>query len=550
MTPLVVLKYLMWGLAGAVAIFRPALGESFFGTLETLGQRIARHRTISFLSIGLLVLLVRGALLPFWPVPKPVIYDEFGYILQADTFAHGRLTNPPHPLWQFFESPYILQHPSYAAKYPPGQSLAMAAGQILFEDPWFGVWLSCGVMAAALVWAMQGWLSPGWSLAGGLLAMPLAINSYWMNSYWGGAVAAIGGALLLGGYARVVKRRQLWYGLAMGSGLAIVANTRPFEGLIFAIPVMTMFIISRPRFGAVKWGAAALISAVLLPALALTAWFNHAVTGSALQMPFTEYARQYARIPLFSFQPLHNAGPYVTSIMADLHQKWEPGEWAKARSWQLVPERLKDWREIATTVLGSTAMGLIVVVFLIRLWHDQRIRLPLIALGCAAAGSLIEIRYYQHYFGPATAALFIVTVQAFRHLRLRKPRGQPMGRFLTRAIPVLVLGMVVANQMAVIVRQEQPENSQPSNARRDQVATKLLDDQMGQHVILVRYTGHQSPHEEWVYNGAEIDRQDVIWAHDLGTAENRRLLEYYKNRRIWLLQPAINPTRLTPYTQP
>ena len=140
----------------------------------------------------------------------------------------------------------------------------MAAGQVAFEDTWFGVWLSCGIMAAALVWAMQGWLPPGWSLIGGLLAVPLAINSYWMNSYWGGAVAAIGGALLLGGYARVVRRRQTAYALAMGLGLAILANTRPYEGLIFAVPIMVAFFIPKPR-----WTALILIAALLVPRVCL-----------------------------------------------------------------------------------------------------------------------------------------------------------------------------------------------------------------------------------------------------------------------------------------
>ena len=183
-------------------------GRIDFQVDRKLVRRFARHRALTWLSFGLLVVLIRGALLLWWPIPKPVIFDEFSYILQADTFAHGRLTNPTHPLWRFFESAYVLQHPTYASKYPPAQSLAMAAGETLLGDPWFGVWLSCGAMAAALVWAIEGWLPPGWALLGGLLSLPLALDSYWMNSYWGGAVAAIGGALLLGGYARVVKRKQ------------------------------------------------------------------------------------------------------------------------------------------------------------------------------------------------------------------------------------------------------------------------------------------------------------------------------------------------------
>jgi hypothetical protein len=535
-------KILCWTAAALLAAFHPFLGESLFHRTEALARRLASHGAISCLASGLLVLLIRAALLPWWPIPKPAIYDEFSYILQADTFAHGRLTNPAHPLWRFFESAYVLQQPTYASKYPPAQALFMALGQALFGDPWFGVWLSCGIMAAALVWAMQGWLPPGWALFGGMLALPLAIFTYWMNSYWGGAVAAIGGALLLGGYARVVKQNRAIYALAIGIGIAILANTRPYEGLIFTIPVAIAFLVSRPR-----WSAIALLTSVLIPAFAATGYYNRAVTGNAFQLPFTEYARQYAHIPLFNFQPLQPARTDLTPAMYDLHQNWEPGEWRKARSLQLIRIRLDDWKSVAATLLGSSLMGLLILAFLPNLWRDRRIRLPLICVVTALAGSLIEVRYYQHYAAPAAAALLILTVQAFRHLLHWKPTGVRAGQFLTRAIPILVVGAAVGAQGLMILRHEPPENSQPRNARRDEVVA-LLSEFLDKHVILVRYTGQKSPHEEWVYNGADIDAQDVIWAHDLGPAQNARLLEYYKGRKIWLFQPdGETRLRLDPY---
>ena len=157
---------------------------------------------------------VRAALLPVWPIPKPSIYDEFSYLLQADTFAHGRLTNPPHPLWQFFESTYILQQPTYASRFPPAQGAGHGVGQVIFGHPWFGVWLSAGLLAAALCWALQGWLPPGWALFGAFIGLNLCLFSYWMNSYWGGAVTAIGGALVTGAWVRITRAKRVALRLA------------------------------------------------------------------------------------------------------------------------------------------------------------------------------------------------------------------------------------------------------------------------------------------------------------------------------------------------
>jgi hypothetical protein len=531
-------------LVAALAILRPSFGEGVFRVVESLVRRLARRPWRAAAVLAGLVLVPRVILLPFWPIPKPVIYDEFCYIVQGDTFAHGRLANPPHPISRFFESPYLLQHPTYASKYPPAQGLALAAGQVIFGDPWFGAWFSCGLMMAALVWSISAWLPSRWAFLGGAFALPVAIESYWMNSYWGGAVAAIGGALLLGGAGRLIRNRdtkawpQIRNGLAMASGIAILANSRPYEGLVLAIPIAVAFLLSRPR-----WIAITAIVALLIPVGASTAYYNYRVTGNALLMPFVEYARQYVYIPLFAIQPMNPSKVCHTPVMYDLHQNWERKQWETARSLRFFPTRLDDFRKVCGTLLGSIVLAVPILAFLPALFRDRRIRLPLICVMVALAGGLIEVCYYTHYAAPATAAVFVLLVQVFRHLRVRNAAG----RFLSRAVPLVVLATVAVSQAIILVREEPPENSQPRNARREQVAA-MLDDRPGQHVILVRYTGSQSPHEEWVYNSADIDSQDVIWAHDLGTADNAAILAYYRDRHFWRFQPDLNSARLEPYT--
>ena len=221
----------------ALAWYAPLLGDRFFKRVEKAGKGMARHKTLVLIGIATAAILIRVSPLGLVPAPVPLAHDEFSYLLAADTFAHGRLSNPTHPMWVFLDTIHVNQQPTYMSKYPPAQGAVLALGQKL-GHPWIGVLLSVAAMCAAVLWMLQGWLPPGWALLGGILfVLRFSTFNYWIDSYWGGAVAAVGGALVMGALPRLFHRPRPRYALLLGAGLAILANSRPAEGLLFSLPV-------------------------------------------------------------------------------------------------------------------------------------------------------------------------------------------------------------------------------------------------------------------------------------------------------------------------
>jgi hypothetical protein len=87
---------------------------------------------------------------------------------------------------------------------------------------------------------------------------------------------------------------------------------------------------------------------------------------------------------------------------------------------------------------------------------------------------------------------------------------------------------------------------QPAPDRRTGIIRQLTKS-TGKQLVFVRYWPQHIFQDEWVYNDADIDNARVVWARDLGSAEDRELLQYYPQRTAWLLEPDAVPPRLSLY---
>jgi hypothetical protein len=88
--------------------------------------------------------------------------------------------------------------------------------------------------------------------------------------------------------------------------------------------------------------------------------------------------------------------------------------------------------------------------------------------------------------------------------------------------------------------------TRPGNTDRARIQAQL-EREPGRHLVMVRYRPEHYALVEWVYNDASIDNSRVVWAREMNAAADRELFDYYKDRRVWLVEADEIPPRLVPY---
>jgi hypothetical protein len=488
---------------------------------------LAERKRTCVMGLFLTPIVMRLLLLPYHPVPVADIYDEFSQLLMADTLLHGRLANPPHALHQFFETFFVLQQPTYSSMYPVGQGALLAFGRLISGVAWTGILLATGSFCAACYWMLRGWVTPGWALLGGLLTVaefgPLC---QWTNSYWGGgSLAAAAGCLVFGALPRIRDYGRPRDALLLGVGFGAHVLTRQFESVFLLIAIL-LFL----RKGV--WRIARYAAVALIPVMLVILLQNRAVTHSWVTLPEALHRYQYGIPITLTIEPIPTPHVALTHEQAmDLRaESLQHGTDSIGRFCLRLAYRIRYYRFF---FLPPLYVALVAFMWVCRRWWWLVATLAMFALGTNLFPYLLV-----HYLAGVAGLFVLMSV-----IGLQRLRGE-----VALVLIVLCFGEFLGwyglhlferPELYSILRYETWDSINHEGQARKRVAVnEQLAEIPGKVLVFVKYSERHIYQDEWVWNGADIDGQRVVFARDLGRDEDANLIQYYGGKRkVLVLEP-------------
>jgi len=270
------------------------------------------------------------------------------------------------------------------------------------------------------------------------------------------------------------------------------------------------------------------------------------VTGNPLMMPQRLNRETYAVARYFYWQHAYPAPIYRHQAIHDFYldtefQYFKLGRTVSGMLLQLATKLGTIWVFYFAPALTLPLFWLPCVL------RDRRIRFLVIAGAVGLATSALVVFFNIHYVAPMASVLLVVLVQGMRHLRIWRFEEKPSGQFLVRAMVVICILMIPVQ--VHILAAVPKSGSWPAIGKERVAFEKQLQSLPGPQLVLVRYGPGHDPLADWVYNGADIDGQKVVWARDMGADKNEELLHYFKDRRVWLFEADEIPPRLQRYSE-
>lgn len=502
---------------------------------------IHQRRSVCILFFALLSIFLNSVSVLINGIPKPRIHDEFSYILGAETFAQGRMTNPVHPLSEFFDTFHVISSPTRMSIYPPAQSLFLALGIILFGHPIAGVWISIALMCGVLCWMFYAWLPSRWAfVASFLVLLHLGFYTYWSHTYWGGAVAAIGGGLAFGGlrYFYLVPSKKFTF--LIGLGYLILANSRPLEGFLLGIIITAALIpfVTSNNFTIIK--KVKLLSPMVILSLITVVqvgFYNEKITGNPFSMPQRFLGEQLTTIPLFIWQK-HPPEPELKCDWKTdyIHNFVLPHYYEKLKKYpSTVSQELKNHINFYS---GFFLLSIVLLTLPVSL-RDHWYLLSFISIIIIILFDVffLNIDNQPHYLAPLSGVIFYCIAQSMRSVFSLKTDSYHTGKLLITNVFVI---MVLISIFNLSVNRCRPGLFQKNQIQKEWYwyradFEKRLKNQEGKHVVMVPYGPDHNIHKEWVYNAPIIDEAKVVWARYLDSEKNRKLFTYFHDRKFWIV---------------
>ncbi|WP_145230051.1 hypothetical protein [Gimesia algae] len=365
----------------------------------------------------------------------------------------------------------------------------------------------------------------------------------WGQNYFGGGVAILGAALLFGALRRLMIFPEARMTFTLGLGLFFLAITRPFEGLLTAVFSMIIFfawIVTQRQFS-----KRVIFHSVILPLSMISiciggalAFYNWRVTESLTRFPYQVHEETYSPTPLFIWsapREVKNDLPHIESF----HSGWSLNEYQKHQ----------DPRGYFFSVFKKSLKFLIQMLYfplctlLLTLPWGLKNPWTQIALSILLSVILIHLfcmTFFQiFYLAPVIPLVFYVLIQGARHWRAAHWKNHSQGTVFLFGLIILYFTILIPQMI----------NYVPSGYQLALSRARLIDQlkQMPEKdLVFVKYSADHDTLFDWVYNRADIENAEVVWANILTNEENQKLIEHFADHQVWWIDVDSKQIKLRP----
>jgi hypothetical protein len=347
----------------------------------------------------------------------------------------------------------------------------------------------------------------------------------------------LGGALMFGALRRIWQKPTWLDATGLGIGVVILANSRPAEGFLAAVPVAAVLLrwifSTKPPVSQKLVIVGLPVCLVGFAGAVFMTCYNLATTQDPCTLPYQLHDRSYSASSLIIWKTPPEIPRYN-------HERMEKLFVGNGRSRQLalrepsayISNLHRKFYLLSDFFPLGLGLGLLAIPWALR---DSWLRFALVVLGLILLihSQLATSWMFPHYLAPFAALFYAVNAQGLRRLFVWQRHNQ-LGKLLTRAI---LIALILKLGLTFL------EWTKPTRIhQRQQVVDWLSPEGADKHLVIVSYPVNHSPHDEYVYNAADIDNASIVWARDMGPEKNERLMQYFSDRKVWRWVPSHDDT--------